>query len=52
MRASELRAAIKDKLPDYMIPAIVVLESLPLTENGKINLVGLPAAGRGTERRW
>ena len=26
-----------------MIPAIVVLPSLPLTENGKINLVGLPA---------
>ncbi|MBZ5622001.1 MAG: amino acid adenylation domain-containing protein [Acidobacteriia bacterium] len=41
--ASELRAAIKDKLPDFMIPAIVVLESLPLTENGKIDLVDLPA---------
>ena len=43
VRASELRAAITAKLPDFMIPAIVVLESLPLTENGKINLVGLPA---------
>jgi thioesterase domain-containing protein len=43
VRASELRAAIKDKLPDFMIPAIVVLESLPLTKNGKIDLVDLPA---------
>jgi amino acid adenylation domain-containing protein len=42
VRAAELRAAMKDKLPDFMIPAIVVLESLPLTENGKIDLVGLP----------
>jgi amino acid adenylation domain-containing protein len=43
LRASALRAAFKDKLPDYMIPAVVVLEALPLTENGKINLAGLPA---------
>ena len=43
VRAPELRAAIKDKLPDFMIPAIVVLESLPLTRNGKIDLVDLPA---------
>ncbi len=43
VRASEVRAAFTDKLPDFMIPAIVVLQSLPLTENGKIDLVGLPA---------
>ena len=42
VRASDLRAAIKDRLPDYMIPAIVVLESLPLTASGKIDLDGLP----------
>ena len=43
VRASELRAAITEKLPDFMIPAVVVLESLPLNENRKIDLVGLPA---------
>ena len=45
LRAPELRAALKDKLPDFMIPAIVVLESLPLTPNGKIDRARLPAPG-------
>ena len=47
VRASDLRAAIKDRLPDYMIPAIVVLESLPLTASGKIDLDGLPTPAEG-----
>jgi amino acid adenylation domain-containing protein len=42
LSASELHAAMKDKLPDFMVPAIVVLDSLPLTANGKIDLVDLP----------
>jgi amino acid adenylation domain-containing protein len=41
--ASELRAAMAEKLPDYMVPAIVILESLPVTANGKIDLTSLPA---------
>ncbi|MFZ1025124.1 MAG: amino acid adenylation domain-containing protein [Limnoraphis robusta] len=41
---NELRHFLKDKLPDYMIPAVfMVLESLPLTPNGKIDRKALPA---------
>jgi polyketide synthase PksJ len=41
---NELRAWLRAKLPDYMLPAAyMILESLPLTPNGKVNRRALPA---------
>jgi hypothetical protein len=42
--ASEFRKALKDQLPDYMIPStFVLLEKLPLTRNGKVDRAALAA---------
>jgi amino acid adenylation domain-containing protein len=40
---NNLRAFVKARVPDYMVPAtFVVLEKLPLTPNGKVDHAALP----------
>jgi amino acid adenylation domain-containing protein len=43
MNTDELRSWLQSKLPDYMIPAVIVpLKELPLTRNGKVDHAALP----------
>ena len=45
--AGELRVFLKEKLPDYLMPAVFVpLDTLPLMPNGKIDRGALPEPGR------
>jgi amino acid adenylation domain-containing protein len=39
---TEIRAFLKDRLPDYMMPSLTILAAFPLTPNGKVDRRRLP----------
>lgn len=44
LTAGELRSFLKESLPEYMLPEVfIMVEAMPLTANGKLNLSALPA---------
>ncbi|MEH2067460.1 MAG: MupA/Atu3671 family FMN-dependent luciferase-like monooxygenase [Nostoc sp.] len=46
---NELRGFLKEKLPDYMVPSVFVMQSvLPLTPNGKVDRNALPTPDLST----
>ena len=48
---SALRAYLQEKLPDYMLPAaLILLETFPLTPNGKIDAKKLPDPEHDSDR--
>jgi acyl carrier protein len=50
--AAELRAHLRERVPEHMLPAaFVALEALPLTPSGKLDRRALPAPGAAAPER-
>ncbi|BAY08321.1 non-ribosomal peptide synthetase [Calothrix sp. NIES-2098] len=51
LKSTTLRSFLKQKLPEYMVPAtFVILKHIPLTPNGEVNHRALPEAHLHLER--
>ncbi|VAW58564.1 Polyketide synthase modules and related proteins, partial [hydrothermal vent metagenome] len=49
---TELRDFLKESLPDYMIPAVFIkMDSIPLTQNGKLDFRQLPSPQNGQQNQ-
>ncbi|HEX7353026.1 amino acid adenylation domain-containing protein, partial [Brachybacterium sp.] len=49
--AAEVREGLREHLPEYMVPsAVLALETLPATANGKLDRAALPDPGAGAGR--
>jgi amino acid adenylation domain-containing protein len=50
--AAEIKKIISNDLPQYMVPQVIILDSLPLMPNGKVDREGLPEPESDVDREY